>query len=134
MREILHKFFKENSGGFWNQLVGVLQVFWLNFGKIARKFWRNSREINKKIFHYFGRIMEILLGKIEVIRNWCWYYEEILESFSAIILAKLEKYYEEILKRSWINIGNTAHKFKKKHFDEISWYFHSNFWKNWKFK
>ncbi len=33
--------------------------------------------------------MEISLGKIEINRNWCWYCEEILESFSEIISVKI---------------------------------------------
>ncbi len=60
--------------------------------------------------------METLLGKAEVIRNWCW-YEEILESFSEVISVKLGKNYKEIFEKLWKNIGNTSHELLKKHFD-----------------
>ncbi len=30
--------FRENSWDFWNQLSEVLQVFWWNFGEIAKNF------------------------------------------------------------------------------------------------
>ncbi len=92
-----------------NLLVDILEVFWWNFGKIARKFWKNLIENEKKISNYFRKIMEILLGKTEVIWNWCcWYYGEILRSLSEII-----KTYEEILEELWKFIGNTSHKLKK---------------------
>ncbi len=43
--------------------------------------------------------MGTILGKTDVIRNWCCsYYKEILESFAEIILVKLEKNYEEVVK------------------------------------
>ncbi len=35
-----------------------------------RKFWRNSTEIEKKILNNSWKIMETLLEKVEVIRNW----------------------------------------------------------------
>ncbi len=87
------KSFKENSWGSWNQLVEVLDVFPWNFGKIERKFLRNLRKIEKKILNDpREKIMETLLGKTEVIWNWCcWYYEEILESCHEIISVKLKE-------------------------------------------
>ncbi len=45
--------------------------------------------------------METLLGKIEVIGNWWWYYKKILESFSETISIKYKKNYEEILEKFW---------------------------------
>ncbi len=72
------------------------------------------------------KIKETLLGKIEVIRNWCWYYEEILESFSQIIPVKLERIYEEILKKL---VGNTSPKLKKNILMETLWNFQGNFWR-----
>ncbi len=75
--------------------------------------------------------METLLGKIEVIRNWrYWYYEEILESFSEIISVKLRENSEEILERLWKNIGNTSYKLFKKSSDRNFMIFQYNFWKN----
>ncbi len=78
-----------------------------NSKKILKK---NLREIEKKTLNYFGKIMEILSRKIEVIRNLCCYYEEILKSFSEIISVKLRKNCEEILENLWKNIGNISHK------------------------
>ncbi len=54
--------------------------------------------------------MEILWRKTEANRNWSWYYEEILENFSEIILVKLGKICEEILEKLWKHIGNISHK------------------------
>ncbi len=88
---------------FWNQLVEVLETFRWNFGKIARKLQRNLGEI-KNILNKFRKIMEILLGINEVIRNCCWYYEGSLESFSEIISAKLDKNFES-LEKLWKSIG-----------------------------
>ncbi len=89
--------------GFWKQLVEVLEVFLWNFEKIGRKFWKNVREIEKKILNNSTNIVESLLRGTEVIWNWCWYYEEILE-FSEIISVKLEKNYEELLKKTNFSI------------------------------
>ncbi len=62
-------------------------------------------------------VIETLLGKIEVMKNWyCGYYEEILWSFFEIISVKLKKNYEGILENLWKNIGNRLRKLKKKHF------------------
>ncbi len=59
---ILHEF---------NQLVKVLKVFWWNVKKIVRKYFKKYlRKIEKKILNDFRKIMETLLGKIEVIRNY----------------------------------------------------------------
>ncbi len=87
--------FKENS---WN------------FGEIARNFWRHLRENEKKILKDSRKIMETLAEKTEVIRNWCWYYEEVLESFPEIISLKFVKNCEEILEKLWKDIGNTSQK------------------------
>ncbi len=57
----------------------------------TRKFRRNLREIEKKIWTDSRKIMETLLGKAEVIRNWYWYYEEILENFFEVISVKSKK-------------------------------------------
>ncbi len=89
----------------------------MKFLKNWEKNRRNLKEIEKKILNDSMKIMETLLGKVEVIRNWCWYYEEILKSFSKIISVKLGKNYEEILEKIWKNIGNILHKFSYKHFD-----------------
>ncbi len=86
----------------------ILIKFWENFEKILKKFKKNWEE-NFECFQ--ESYMKTLLGKIEEIRNWCfWYYGEILENFSEIISAKFGKSYEEILKNLWKNIGNTSHK------------------------
>ncbi len=46
----------------------------------------------KKILNDSRIIIETLLGKIEIIRRgYCWYYAEILESFSEIFSVKLQK-------------------------------------------
>ncbi len=85
----------------------------MKFQRNYQKILKNFREIRKKILNNSRKIRETLLGKIEVIRNWYfWYYEEILESFSEIILMKLGKYYKEIfvLEKLWKNIENTSHK------------------------
>ncbi len=51
-----------------------------------------KREIEKKITTDSRKIMETLLGKTKVIRNWrWWYYEEILERFSEVISVKSKK-------------------------------------------
>ncbi len=43
--------------------------------------------------------METFLGKVEVIGNWCWWYnEKIGETFSDIISLKLGKNEKEIIK------------------------------------
>ncbi len=68
---------------------------WENFEKILRKIKRNWEEN----FKYSRKIMKTLLGKIEVIQNWCcWYYEEILENFSEIISVKLGESKKKSLK------------------------------------
>ncbi len=52
--------------------------------------------------------METLFGRIEVIWKWCWYYEEILESFSEIISVKFEKNWEKMLQKICKNLeGDT---------------------------
>ncbi len=69
--------FKENLKNFWNRLLEVLEILWWNFGKIARKFKSNLRDVEKKISNDSKKIVETLLGTIEIIRNWCrWYYEK----------------------------------------------------------
>ncbi len=81
--------------------------FWENYKKISK----NLRKIETRLLNDTKKIIEILLRKIEVIRNWCcWYYEEILENLSEIISVKLGKNYEEIFKKHWKNMGNTSHK------------------------
>ncbi len=64
--------------------------------KILKKSETNWEE-NSTWFQ--KNIVETLLEKTEVIWNWCWYYEEILESFPEIISAKLRRNYEEILEQ-----------------------------------
>ncbi len=76
--------------------------------------------------------MEILLGKIKVIRNWCfWYFEETLENFSEIISVKLGKNYEEIVEKLCKNIWNTSHKLEKIHFDGNVVKFSKQFLEEW---
>ncbi len=67
--------------------------------KIVRKFWRKLIKIEQKILNDSRKIMETLWEKTEVMWNWCWYYEEILGSFSETISTILGK----SMKKSWKN-------------------------------
>ncbi len=49
----------QNSWDFWYQLLKVLDVFWWNFGKIARKFRRNLKKNLRKISLNFSYFFEI---------------------------------------------------------------------------
>ncbi len=70
-----------------------------------------------KIINVSQKILETLLGKTEVIQNWCfWYFKGILESFYKMISGKSGKKYEEIVKKLWKNIENTSQELKIKHF------------------
>ncbi len=60
--------------------------------------------------------METILEKIEVIQNWCRYYNEILGNFSKIFLVKLGKNFEKIFVKFFKIVGNTSHKLKIKTF------------------
>ncbi len=74
--------------------------------------------------------METLYGKIEVIQNWCWYQEEILETFSEIISEKLGKNTrksQENLERIYEKLGTYL---KRNIFMKILPNFYDNFWKN----
>ncbi len=44
--------------------------FWENYKKILNKFKKNWEEN----FKWFQENFENIIVKIEVIRNWCWYY------------------------------------------------------------
>ncbi len=58
--------------------------------------------------------MEAIMGKIEIIWNWYyWYYEEILESFSEIISVRFGKNCEEILETLRKNMENISNKLWK---------------------
>ncbi len=71
------------------------------------------------------------LRKIEIIRNrCCWFYEEVLESFSEIISVKLRKNYEEILEKLRKNVGNTSEKLLKNILMKTLWNFQGKFCKN----
>ncbi len=60
-----------------------------------------------KILNYICKVLETLLGKIELIQNWySWYYKEILESFSEIISVKFRKKNEK-------NCRKTLKKYRK---------------------
>ncbi len=68
------------------------------------------RETEKKILNNFRKIIETLWGKIEIIRSWCRYYEEILESSPGNwekstnkwkTLKKYGKYLRQILKKTF---------------------------------
>ncbi len=75
--------------------------------------------------------MESLLGKTEVIRNWCWrYYEIILENFFEVISVKSQKTTKECNKNYEKNIGNISHKLLKNILMKILWNFHDDFWMN----
>ncbi len=75
-----------------------------------KKFKRNWEEESRWFQENYGNI----IGKNWSNFNWwCWYYEEILESFSEIILVKLGKASEEILEKLWKNIENATHKILK---------------------
>ncbi len=61
------------------------------------------------------KIMETLLGKTDVIWNWCGYYEESLQRLSEICdFGEIGKNYEKILEKVWKNIGNISHNLLKK--------------------
>ncbi len=78
----------------------ILEIFGINSSKFLRYFNKILEKIEKKILNNSRKINEILLGKIEVIRNrCCCYYEEILEIFSGIISVKVGKNYVEILEK-----------------------------------
>ncbi len=102
--------FEENSwdsGNFSNgSSWSILMKFWENYKKILNKFKSNWEEIFKSFQKNYGNV----IGKIEVVRNRCWYYEEILESFSEIISVKLGRNNNEIVEKLWQNIGNTSNK------------------------
>ncbi len=53
--------------------------------------------------------METFLGKIEVIWNWCCWYEKIIKSFLEIISGKLETKLQRNLRKTFKNRGNTSH-------------------------
>ncbi len=99
---ILIKILWNFQSNFWNQLLEVFEVFWWNFEKIARKFCRNLREIDKKIFDS-RKIMETLLGKTKLIRNWC-----------LTILRNFRKFF-------WSNFSEIEKDTKKsyRHFEKI---------------
>ncbi len=61
-------------------------------GKLQQNF-----EI-KKILTDSRKLMETLLRKSEVIRNWWRYYEEILESFSKVISMKSKTLRRNLIK------------------------------------
>ncbi len=82
----------------------------VNFMKIGF----DLRKIEKKILNDCRKIMEGLLGKTEVIRNWCWCYEIILKRFfenGRKILKKFRKYFAQTFKKTFD--GTIGQKSKK---------------------
>ncbi len=79
---MLHKFLRKFLG-FMKATPRNSWVYSWNCGKIARKFWRNLKETEKKSLNDSRKIIT-LSRKTEAIRNWCWYYKQILKSFSQI--------------------------------------------------
>ncbi len=60
--------------------------------KFCENFKKKKLKTKKKILNDSRQIIKTLSGKTAIIWNWCyWYYEEILDGFSKIILVKLEK-------------------------------------------
>ncbi len=121
--QIKTNWFRRFSNKFQSYLRETLYTFLRKFVRFLKstcrsswailvKFWENWR----KILNYSRKFMEILLGKIEVIRDRCfWYYEEILESLSEIISVKLGKKPRRNLRKTLKNVENTLYKLLKKY-------------------
>ncbi len=93
--------------------------FWENCEKFLKKFKRNWQEN----FNWFQENDGNIIGKTEVIRNWCWqYYDGILKSFSEVISVKSKKL--EILKKYRKHFAQTF----KKNFDGNFVIFSMQFW------